>query len=213
MIIRIAPNTEAMTTENSTKDKGQSRRPRGGGRRSNNRSKNGSRSRRGSTRNNSNRRRKSNAQPKKKSLWDMLLAFFGLGDKKGKSKSNGSAKTRGSRAGKNGRSASSSDKESRARPEAKPRTPRTEQEPVEVTSPKLYVGNLAYDLAESDLFDLFSNAGSVKNVEIVRDRNSNSKGFGFVEMQSLDTAKEAVEKYNRHDFMGRQLVVSGAKQN
>jgi hypothetical protein len=84
--------------------------------------------------------------------------------------------------------------------------------PTEVTSAKLYVGNLAYETGESDLFDLFSKVGAVKNVEIVMDRHSGrSKGFGFVEMESLERAKEAVEKNNRTDFMGRQIVVSGAK--
>ena len=52
----------------------------------------------------------------------------------------------------------------------------------------------------------------MKNVEIAMDRRSNrSKGFGFVEMEVLETAKEAAEKLNRTDFMGRQIVVSGAK--
>lgn len=82
----------------------------------------------------------------------------------------------------------------------------------EIVSPKLYVGNLAYEAAESDLHDLFSKVGLVKSVEIAMDRRANrSKGFGFVEMESLDTAKAAAEKLNRTDFMGRQIVVSGAK--
>lgn len=84
--------------------------------------------------------------------------------------------------------------------------------PQEITTTKLYVGNLSYDAAESDLFDLFSKVGAVKNVEVVMDRQNNrSKGFGFVEMENLDTAKLAAEKFNRTDFMGRQIVVSGAK--
>ena len=74
------------------------------------------------------------------------------------------------------------------------------------------MGNLAYEAAESDLFDLFSKVGAVKNVEIAMDRHANrSKGFGFVEMETLETAKEAAAKLNRTDFMGRQIVVSGAK--
>ena len=76
----------------------------------------------------------------------------------------------------------------------------------------MYVGNLAYEAAESDLHDLFSKVGLVKNVEIAMDRHSQrSKGFGFVEMDVLETAKEAAAKLNRTDFMGRQIVVSGAK--
>jgi RNA recognition motif-containing protein len=89
-------------------------------------------------------------------------------------------------------------------------SPRPEQ-PVEVATAKLYVGNLAYDTTESDLYDYFQKVGAVKNVEIVRDRRSQSKGFGFVEMESIDSAKSAAERFNRTEFMGRQLVVNGAK--
>jgi hypothetical protein len=107
------------------------------------------------------------------------------------------------------------------RPERSPRAERPPREervakadptPQEITTPKLYVGNLAYEAAESDLFDLFSKVGAVKNVEVAMDRRANrSKGFGFVEMEELSSAKAAAEKLNRTDFMGRQIVVSGAK--
>jgi RNA recognition motif. (a.k.a. RRM, RBD, or RNP domain) len=98
------------------------------------------------------------------------------------------------------------------RPRRDDRPPKEEATPQEIVSPKLYVGNLAYEAAESDLFDLFSKVGHVKNVEVAMDRRANrSKGFGFVEMESLETAKLAAEKLNRTDFMGRQIVVSGAK--
>jgi RNA recognition motif-containing protein len=98
------------------------------------------------------------------------------------------------------------------RPRREDRPPRPEPTPQEITTAKLYVGNLSYDAAESDLFDLFSKVGEVKNVEVAKDRHSGrSKGFGFVEMAALETAKEAAEKYNRTEFLGRQIVVSGAK--
>jgi RNA recognition motif-containing protein len=98
------------------------------------------------------------------------------------------------------------------RPRREDRPPRPEPTPQEITTAKLYVGNLSYDAAESDLFDLFSKVGEVKNVEVAKDRHSGrSKGFGFVEMAALETAKEAAAKYNRTDFLGRQIVVSGAK--
>jgi len=98
------------------------------------------------------------------------------------------------------------------RPRREDRPPKADPTPQEIVSPKLYVGNLAYEAAESDLFDLFSKVGAVKNVEIAMDRHANrSKGFGFVEMETLETAKEAAAKLNRTDFMGRQIVVSGAK--
>jgi RNA recognition motif-containing protein len=98
------------------------------------------------------------------------------------------------------------------RPRREERPARVEPTPQEITAPKLYVGNLAYEAAESDLYDLFSKVGFVKNVEVATDRRtSRSKGFGFVEMDSIETAKAAAEKLNRTDFMGRQIVVSGAK--
>lgn len=83
---------------------------------------------------------------------------------------------------------------------------------MEVTSPKLYVGNLSFDAAESDLFDLFNGAGAVQNAEIVSHRDTQrSKGFGFVTMATIDEAKRAVQELHEKDFMGRRLVVSGAK--
>ena len=85
-------------------------------------------------------------------------------------------------------------------------------EVVEVTSPRLYVGNLSFDAGESDLFDLFNGVGSVQNVEVVVNRhNMRSKGFAFVQMQSVEEAKRAVTELHDKEFMGRKLVVSGAK--
>ena len=84
---------------------------------------------------------------------------------------------------------------------------------VEVTSSRLYVGNLSFDAAESDLTELFNGVGTVQNVEIVMNRHTmRSKGFAFVEMQSLDEAKRAVAELHDKEYMGgRKLVVSGAK--
>ncbi len=85
-------------------------------------------------------------------------------------------------------------------------------EAVEVTSPKLYIGNLSYDATESDLLDLFNGVGSVQNAEVVSHKhNDKSKGFGFVTMMTIDEAKRAVVELHDKEFMGRKLVVSGAK--
>ena len=81
----------------------------------------------------------------------------------------------------------------------------------QVISPRLYIGNLSYDTTESDLFDHFATVGNVKNAEVVRDRSERSKGFGFVEMNSVEMAQTAAEKFHRTDFMGREIIVSGAK--
>jgi RNA recognition motif-containing protein len=93
----------------------------------------------------------------------------------------------------------------------KPDTDNKPEQMPEVNSTRLYVGNLPYESSESDLFDHFGQIGQVKNVEIVRDRNDRSKGFAFVEMNSVETAKTVSEKFHRTEFQGRQIIVAGAK--
>ncbi len=81
-----------------------------------------------------------------------------------------------------------------------------------VESPRVYVGNLSYDVTEGDLQDLFKGIGGVRNVEIVYNRATHrSKGYGFVEMLHVDEAKRAVEVLHDQHFMGRPMTVSGAK--
>ena len=87
-------------------------------------------------------------------------------------------------------------------------------EAVEVTTPRLYVGNLSFDATESDLFELFNGVGAVQNAEVVTYRhNQRSKGFAFVQMNTVDEAKRAVEELHDKEFLGRRLVVSGAKSD
>lgn len=81
-----------------------------------------------------------------------------------------------------------------------------------MTSPRIYVGNLSFDAAESDLIELFQGVGTVQNAEVVANRQTQkSKGFAFVEMASIDEAKRAVTELHDKEYMGRPLVVSGAK--
>jgi RNA recognition motif. (a.k.a. RRM, RBD, or RNP domain) len=83
---------------------------------------------------------------------------------------------------------------------------------VEVTSPKLYVGNLSFDATESDLFNLFNGVGQVKNAEVVCHKyTQRSKGFAFVQMTTIEEARRAVQELHDKEFLGRKLVVSGAK--
>ena len=92
-----------------------------------------------------------------------------------------------------------------------PREPRQMQR-SEVDSPRLYVGNLSYEATESDLEELFKGIGNVRNVEVIYNRNTHrSKGYAFIEMIHLDEAKRAVEVLHDQPFMGRKLLVSGAK--
>jgi len=77
---------------------------------------------------------------------------------------------------------------------------------------KLYVGNLPYTTVDADLENLFSQAGTVKSAQVIKDRVSGrSKGFGFVEMSSPDEAQSAINKFNGQDFSGRALTVNLAR--
>ena len=87
-------------------------------------------------------------------------------------------------------------------------------EPVPVETPRLYVGNLSYDANEQDLEELFKGFGSVRSVEIVYNRRTHrSKGYAFVVMHHLDDAKRAVEVLHDQPFMGRKMIVNGAKSD
>ncbi|MCW1914188.1 hypothetical protein OJ996_11420 [Luteolibacter sp. GHJ8] len=89
---------------------------------------------------------------------------------------------------------------------------RRNQERGEVSGSRIYLGNLSYDSTEEDLKDLFKGVGTVRNVEIVYNRRTHkSKGYGFVDMLNVDEAKRSVEVLHDQFFMGRKLVVSGAK--
>jgi len=97
---------------------------------------------------------------------------------------------------------------------SQPSRPARKPERIEVTSPRLYVGNLSFDATESDLFELFNGVGHVQNAEVVSYRhNQRSKGFAFVQMQTVEEAKRAVEELHDKEFLGRRLVVSGAKSD
>ena len=135
------------------------------------------------------------AQPaKKKGLLARILGVFGLGSKNHAS-------------GKPARTPRT-DRAEGAAPRRESRTP----ERIEGTTPRVYVGNLSFDATESDLLELFGGVGSVQNVEIVCNRETHrSKGFGFVQLASVEEAKRAVDELHDKEYMGRKLVVSGAK--
>ena len=77
---------------------------------------------------------------------------------------------------------------------------------------KLYVGNLAFSVNESDLEALFTPFGAVQSAALIVDRDTNRpKGFGFVEMGSEAEAQAAIDGLNGHEHQGRNLTVNEAK--
>jgi cold-inducible RNA-binding protein len=77
---------------------------------------------------------------------------------------------------------------------------------------KLYVGNLSYNVENSDLEELFAAHGTVVSADVITDRDSGqSKGFGFVEMSTEDEAKAAIAALNGQEQNGRALTVNEAR--
>jgi cold-inducible RNA-binding protein len=77
---------------------------------------------------------------------------------------------------------------------------------------KLYVGNLTYSVASSDLREWFTQYGTVLSAQVILDRDTDrSKGFGFVEMETDEQAKAAIDGLNEHEHEGRRLTVNEAK--
>ena len=77
---------------------------------------------------------------------------------------------------------------------------------------KLYVGNLSYQVTEDQLRELFGQAGTVKDVALILDRDTRqSKGFGFVEMSTEEEAQKGIQMFADHDMDGRKLTVNIAK--
>lgn len=77
---------------------------------------------------------------------------------------------------------------------------------------KLYVGNIAHSMSDSELKELFEQFGTVQSAQIVMDRETGrSKGFGFVEMQSDQEAQAAIAGLNGKEAVGRTLTVNEAR--
>jgi RNA recognition motif-containing protein len=77
---------------------------------------------------------------------------------------------------------------------------------------KVYVGNLSPEATEEDLKHNFETLGKVRSVQIVRDRyTGDSRGFGFVEMETEQAAADVIKTFNGGELHGKNLVVNEAK--
>ena len=77
---------------------------------------------------------------------------------------------------------------------------------------KLYCGNLPYSVSSADLEGLFAEYGGVRSADVIMDRDTGqSKGFGFVEMESEEAAQAAINGLNGQQRDGRALQVNEAR--
>jgi RNA recognition motif-containing protein len=77
---------------------------------------------------------------------------------------------------------------------------------------RLYVGNLPYSATEDQLTELFSRAGKVDSVRVMRDMaTGRARGFAFVEMGTDEEAQKAISEFHEQQMEGRALVVNEAR--
>ena len=68
----------------------------------------------------------------------------------------------------------------------------------------LYIGNLSYNVKESDLRHVMEEYGTVASVKLITDRETRrSKGFAFIEMPDDAEAAKAIEQLNGTEYVGR----------
>ncbi len=78
---------------------------------------------------------------------------------------------------------------------------------------KIYVGNLPWSTTDQELSEMFGEIGAVGSATVITDRETGrSRGFGFVEMDSDEDAKKAIEDFNGKDVGGRPLRVNEANE-
>ncbi len=75
----------------------------------------------------------------------------------------------------------------------------------------IHVGNLSPDTTEDDLKEIFSRFGKVKSVRIIKYPNSESKGYGFIDMPASSEAIEAIQKMKAKDVKGKSISVGEAR--
>ena len=79
-------------------------------------------------------------------------------------------------------------------------------------SMNIYVGNLSFETAESDLRELFEAYGTVDSVKIISDQfTGRSRGFGFVELGDTAKGRDAIRDLDGRDLDGRNIAVNEAQ--
>ena len=76
----------------------------------------------------------------------------------------------------------------------------------------IFVGNVSRNVTDTELRDAFEQYGTVKSAVILTDRDTGeSRGFGFVEMDNVNEANNAIQAMNGFEMKGRRLNVNEAR--
>jgi RNA recognition motif-containing protein len=78
---------------------------------------------------------------------------------------------------------------------------------------KLFVAGLPYDLDDAELMEIFEKFGTVVTARVAMDKETGkSKGFGFVDMQNAEEARDAIENLKDISLGKKPLVVKEAEE-
>jgi RNA recognition motif-containing protein len=78
---------------------------------------------------------------------------------------------------------------------------------------RLHIGNLATSTTENGLRQVFSRAGTVSSVNLVKDRTTGqSRGFAFVTMATSAGAQKAIATLHDSELAGHRLTVKMAER-
>ncbi len=76
----------------------------------------------------------------------------------------------------------------------------------------LFIGNLSYNVTNFQLEEYFTKVGKVISAKVIIDRQTGlGKGFGFVEMDTVEEAKKAIKELNHTEIDGKSIEVKEAK--
>lgn len=75
----------------------------------------------------------------------------------------------------------------------------------------IFIANLDFDITSEDLKATFSQFGTVSYAHVVYDKKTKrSKGYGYVEMEDIDEALNAIDSLNGLEVNGRKIDVKVA---
>ncbi|MDR2843580.1 MAG: RNA-binding protein [Candidatus Symbiothrix sp.] len=76
----------------------------------------------------------------------------------------------------------------------------------------IFIAGLSFKVNDADLANLFEEYGPISSARVITDRQTGrSKGYGFVEIESEETANKAIEELNGAEYDGRTISVSEAR--
>lgn len=77
---------------------------------------------------------------------------------------------------------------------------------------KLFVGNLPKEITEKELTKIFSKAGKINKIQLIKKRYTNiAQGFAYVDMATVEGAKKAIKTLHDLPLQDKKLTVYEAK--